>query len=87
MVTDKTIAAKFKYGVSLMFGLTVEQMNRDVRFKEDLNATSLQYMGMISVITDLTGQEISYAKMRKYKTMGDAIDLLESLANCNKSES
>ena len=78
-MADEATVSKFLNEVSLLFDLTVEQMNRDVRFKEDLNATSLQYMGMISVITELTGHEISYAKMRKYKTMGDVIDLLESL--------
>ena len=78
-MADEMITAKFIREVCLLFELTEEEMNRDMRFKEDLNATSLQYMGMISVMTELTGQDISYAKMRKYKTMGEAIDLFESL--------
>ena len=78
-MADEATVSKFLNEVSLLFDLSVEQMNRDVRLKEDLNATSLQYMGMISVIAELTGHEISYAKMRKSKTMGDVLDLLESL--------
>ena len=79
-MADEATVSKFLNEVSLLFDQTVERTNKDMCFKEDLNATSLQYMGMISVIAELTGHEISYAKMRKYKTVGDAIELLESLA-------
>jgi acyl carrier protein len=77
---DATTIDKFLNELGLLFHLNAEQMKKETRFKEDLNATSLQYMGMISIISELTGKAFSYAKMRKYKTVGDVVELLESLA-------
>jgi len=79
MIDNATID-KFLKEIALLFELDADQINKEIRFKEDLNATSLQYMGVISVIAELTGHEINYAKLRKYKTMGDVMEFLETLS-------
>lgn len=78
-MTDTSIIDKFLTDLALLFDLDINQINKETRFKEDLNATSLQYMGMISVISELVDQEINYAKIRKHKTIGDVIELIETM--------
>jgi len=79
IMTGTAIIDEYLTQACLLFGLSDDQLKNETRFKEDLNATSLQYMGMISIISELTGKELSYAAMRKYKTVGDVIGFLETL--------
>jgi len=78
-MTETVISDEYLAQTCLLFRLAGDQINKDTRFKEDLNATSLQYMGMISIISELTGKDISYATMRKFKTPGHVMDFIETL--------
>lgn len=56
------------------------EITRETEFVADLNATSSEYMYIIGTIQDLTGKKVSYSKMKACKTVGDALDLCDSLA-------
>lgn len=57
-----------------------KEIDMDLKFREDLNATSLQYIGMAATIEDLTGKAVSYAQIRGCATLRDAVELLKSLS-------
>lgn len=57
-----------------------EQITRETKFVEDLNATSMHYMYMIATIEELTKKEPSYAEMKACKTVEDACNLCAALA-------
>ena len=43
--------------------------------RADLNATSMQYFALISVVEDLTDVTLTYAQVKNCETLGDILQL------------
>lgn len=53
-------------------------INADTRFREDLNAASFHYLGIMCVIEELTGETISFSELKACDTVSDMLDLIDS---------
>jgi len=58
-------------------GVDPEKVTRDARFKEDLEADSLDLVELIMAFEDEFGGEISDEEAQQIKTVGGAVDYLE----------
>ena len=53
------------------------EIGPETRFKEDLNANSLQRMMLLADLEDNLGKSLSYGKIHKCVTVQDLIELLK----------
>jgi acyl carrier protein len=58
-------------------GVDPNKVTRDARFKEDLEADSLDLVELIMAFEDEFGGEISDEEAQNIKTVGGAVDYLE----------
>ena len=58
-------------------GVDPDKVTRDARFKEDLEADSLDLVELIMAFEDEFGGEISDEEAQNIKTVGGAVDYLE----------
>ena len=72
--TDKLMQA-----ISKIFEKDISQLSLGTRFSEDLNASSMKRFMLIAELEELTGKTVSYGKVKKCLTIGDAMNLLETL--------
>lgn len=59
-------------------GVDPEKVTRDARFREDLEADSLDLVELIMAFEDEYGGEISDEEAQQLKTVGQAVDYLEA---------
>lgn len=59
-----------------LLGVAEEKITIDARFREDLEADSLDLVEMVMAFEDKFGGEISDEEAQKIKTVGDAVDFL-----------
>lgn len=75
---DASVREKFLEEAAKIFSM---RDNRKVEFhsrlRADLNATSMQYFALISVIEELTDVELTYAQIKGCETLEDALKLAE----------
>jgi acyl carrier protein len=71
--------AKFKEELNTIFDKQEGQLSEDTRLREDLNAKSAHYFGIIASINELLGKNISYSKIKKCETIGEVLSLFKSL--------
>lgn len=79
MTAERTIEDRVKEVVARVFHKDVNQLNRDTRFVQDLYAKSLNIIELIAVLEDEFDIDIPSAEARKRRTVGEAVDLVESL--------
>ncbi len=80
MVTqDKTIEERVKEAVVRVFHRNVTEINRDTRFVEDLLAKSINITELIAFLEYGFNIDIPRQRARLAKTVGDAVNLVESL--------
>lgn len=77
---ESALIDEFLSKTQQIYNLTARQIKADTRLKEDLNSTAMQFIEMVRAITELTGKKISINKISKCITMGEVIDILESLS-------
>ncbi|HFD39495.1 MAG TPA: acyl carrier protein [Anaerolineae bacterium] len=58
-------------------GVDEDQVTEDARFREDLEADSLDLVELIMAFEDEFGGEISDEEAQQIKTVGQALDYLE----------
>lgn len=58
-------------------GVDPEKVNREARFREDLDADSLDLVELIMAFEDEFGGEISDEEAQQIKTVGQAADYLQ----------
>ena len=65
--------------LSQIFEMDPSELSRDTHFRDDLNANSLKLFMAMATMEELSGVAVTYRQLRECPTIGDAIDLLESL--------
>lgn len=65
--------------IAKTFKKDVSEITGETRMKEDLNAKSANYFSVIAVLEEMTGKKITYAQLRKYKTVNDICEFVASL--------
>ena len=75
---DASVREKFLEEAAKIFSMRDNRkVEFDSRLRADLNATSMQYFALISVIEELTDVELTYAQIKGCETLGDALKLAE----------
>ena len=64
-----------------LLGVEPDKVTREAKFREDLEADSLDLVELIMEFEQEFGSEISDEEAQKIKTVGDAIDYLEAHAS------
>ena len=73
-----TIAEKVKQLVVDQLSVSPDQVTDDARFTEDLNADSLDLVGLIMALEEEFGADIPDEEAEKLKTVGEAIAYIEN---------
>jgi acyl carrier protein len=61
-----------------LLGVDVSKINREARFREDLEADSLDLVELIMEFEQEFGGEISDEEAQRIETVGQAVDYLDS---------
>ncbi len=70
---------QFKTIVAQYCKVKPEDMNNDMRFREDLGFSSLDFMSFLGELEDTFDVELEEEDALKVLTVGDALELLERL--------
>lgn len=79
MTSDKNFEERVKEAVAKVFHKEVTELSRDTRFVEDLFAKSINIIELIAILEYQLGIEIPSAQGKRWRTVGQAIDLVGSL--------
>lgn len=60
-----------------LLGVSPEEVNRDARFREDLEADSLDLVELIMAFEEEFGGEISDEEAQQIETVGQAVDYIQ----------
>lgn len=60
-----------------------EKITPDSRFMEDLGFTSFDFMSMLGEIEDTFDIEVDETEVVKIRTVGEAVDYIQGLADAN----
>ena len=64
---------------SQLFGKDPDELDENTRFKEDLEAKSVNYVQITTVLEDEYDVEVGYMPFSKNKTIGEAADFVLGL--------
>ena len=70
---------EFKNIVAQYSKVTPEEMNNEMRFREDLGFSSLDFMSFLGELEDTFDIELEENEVMKIVTLGEALQLLENL--------
>lgn len=70
---------QFKTIVAQYCEVKPEDMNNDMRFREDLGFSSLDFMAFLGELEDTFDIELEGEEALQVRTVAEALDLLESL--------
>ena len=70
---------KFKELVAQYCEVKEEDLRDDMRFSEDLGVTSLGFMSLLGDIEDTFDVELDQEQALQVQTIGDALEMLNSL--------
>lgn len=70
---------QFKTIVAQYCEVKPEDMNNDMRFREDLGFSSLDFMAFLGELEDTFDVELEGEEALQVRTVAEALDLLESL--------
>ena len=73
-------AAEFKKIVAQYSGVAAEDMTEEMRFREDLGFSSLDFMSLLGELEDTFDVELEQENAVQVRTIGDALNMLEELA-------
>jgi acyl carrier protein len=76
-LADETVFAKVRSIVSERLGVEEEKVTLEAEFIGDLNADSLDLVGVISDLEDAFSLTIADSDMESIRTVGDAVSLIE----------
>lgn len=72
---------KIKKIIVERFGIDEEKVTKELTFKEDLGADSLDVVELVMELEDVFGTEISDEDAERIKTVGDAVTHIEEHKN------
>ena len=72
-------AVEFKNIVAQYTEIAAEDMTDEMRFREDLGFSSLDFMSFLGELEDTFDIEIDEKEAGKITTVGEALDYIESL--------
>jgi len=72
---------KIKKIIVERFGIDEEKVTKDLTFKEDLGADSLDVVELVMELEDVFGTEISDEDAERINTVGDAVTHIEDHKN------
>lgn len=78
--TNKTFE-KIKKIIVERFGIDEEKVTKELTFKEDLGADSLDVVELVMELEDVFGTEISDEDAERINTVGDAVTHIEEHKN------
>ncbi len=67
--------------ISEQFNLTVDELQENVSFTNDLDADSIQLMELVMSIEDEFGIEIDDEAIAEINTIGDLLEYVDTLEN------
>ena len=70
---------EFKNIVAQYSKVASEEMNNEMRFREDLGFSSLDFMSFLGELEDTFDLELDESEVLKITTLGEALNLLEEL--------
>lgn len=70
---------QFKTIVAQYCGVTPEEMNDDMRFREDLGFSSLDFMSFLGELEDTFDVELEEENALQVYTIGEALELMKQL--------
>ena len=73
-------AAEFKKIVAQYSSVAAEDMTEEMRFREDLGFSSLDFMSLLGELEDTFDVELEQENAVQVRTIGDALNMLEELA-------
>ena len=79
MKIEERISKFFLETVARIFRKEVSELSRETRFIEDLQAKSVNIVELVALLQNEFGIEIPMAKVRRRKTVGEAIDFVVEL--------
>lgn len=71
---------EFKNIVAQYSKVASEEMNNEMRFREDLGFSSLDFMSFLGELEDTFDLELDESEVLKITTLGEALNLLEELS-------
>ena len=77
-MSDKTLINTFITSLDTIYKKEQGQINQESLLKEELNTTSMQYFGIISLIQELGGKKISYGEIRQCLKVSDLLVFFNS---------
>lgn len=78
-MNDKKKTDKFLRELNSIFEKEPGQINEDTLLRDDLNAASIHYFGIIGAIKELTNRDIPYSKVKACNNISELIALFEKL--------
>ncbi len=79
MSTNMTQEMQFKEIVAQYCQVKAEDMTNDMRFREDLGFSSLDFMSFLGEVEDTFDVELEEEEVLKVLTLEDALKMLESI--------
>ncbi|MBR2526869.1 MAG: acyl carrier protein [Blautia sp.] len=70
---------EFKELVSQYCDVAAEDITDDMRFRDDLGFTSLSFMTFLGELEDLLDVELDQDKVLEVHTVGEALEMLETI--------
>ena len=78
-MADSILVEKFMKNLSLVFETDTNSLTRETSLKDDLKISSTKRLMIIADIAELFGKEVPYETIFKCLTIGDLLDLLDTL--------
>ncbi len=72
------IFSKVRGILAEMFEIDAATVTLESKLVEDLDLDSIDAIDMVVKLQELTGKRVEEAKLRKVRTVGDVVDLVES---------
>ena len=76
---EQTVEERVKQMVAKVFHKEVDQISRETRLVEDLYAKSLNIIELIALLENEFDMDIPAFEVRRNKTVGEDVDLIEKL--------
>lgn len=79
MNLNEEILEKIIEKAAALFKKNDSELNGNTKFVEELDAKSVDYVKIISVLEDEYGVEINFMEFRRKKTLGEAADYVAGI--------